>query len=128
MIWSRDRGTPYVPSPLLHDNRLYVVRDGGFISAHNATTGEPIYRSVRMPVGHTFKSSPVGANGKIYLASEQEDVIVLKMGDEPDVLAVNTLEDQVFVASPAIVGGEIFLRSDSTLFCISEKAPAAEGE
>ncbi len=128
VLWSTTRYTSYVPSPLLNDNRLYVVRDGGFISAYDATTGEPIYQSVRLPVGHTFKSSPVGVDGKIYLASEQEDVIVLKMGDKPDVLAVNTLEDQAFVATPAIVDGEIFLRSSSTLFCISACEPAAEGE
>jgi outer membrane protein assembly factor BamB len=125
VLWSTTRDTAYVPSPLLNDNRLYVVRDGGFISAYNATTGTPVYQSVRLPVGHTFKSSPVGVNGKIYLASEQDDVIVLKMGDKPDVLAVNTLKDQVFVASPAIVDGEIFLRGSSTLFCISARTPAA---
>ena len=91
VLWSTTRNNAYVPSPLLHENRLYVVRDGGFLSAYNASTGVPVYQSVRLPVGHTFKSSPVGVNGKIYLASEQDDVIVLKMGDKPDVLAVNTL-------------------------------------
>lgn len=121
VLWSTTRDNAYVPSPVLHDNRLYVVRDGGFLSSYNATTGTPYYRAVRLPVGHTFKSSPVGVNGKLYLASEQDDVFVVKMGDTPDVLAVNTLEDQVFVASPAIVDGEIFLRGASTLFCVSDR-------
>lgn len=121
VLWSTDRYTAYVPSPLLTDGKLYVVRDAGFISAYVAATGEAIYKSARMPVGHTFKSSPVGVNGKIYLASEQNDVLVLSMGDEPKVLALNTLGDQAFVASPAIVDGEIFLRGSSALFCISEK-------
>ena len=125
VLWSTTRNNAYVPSPLLHQNRLYVVRDGGFLSAYDATTGSPVYQQIRLPVGHTFKSSPVGVNGKIYLASEQDDVMVLKMGDKPDVLAVNTLKDQVFVASPAIVDGEIFLRGSSTLFCISGRTPAA---
>jgi hypothetical protein len=63
----------------------------------------------------------VGAAGKLYLSSEEGDVIVLKMGPEYEVLAVNTLKDQSFIASPAIVDGEMFLRSETTLFCISEK-------
>jgi outer membrane protein assembly factor BamB len=121
VLWSTTRDNAYVPSPLLIDNRLYVVRDGGFLTSYNAATGAPVFRSVRLPVGHTFKSSPVGANGKLYLASEQDEVFVLKLGNKPDVLAVNTLKDQVFVASPAIVDGEIFLRGASQLFCISAK-------
>jgi outer membrane protein assembly factor BamB len=119
VLWSASKGNPYVPSPVLYDNRLYLLRDGGFLSAYNAATGAPFYELTRLPVGHTFKSSPVGANGKIYLASEDDDVFVVKMGDKPDVLAVNKLTDQVFVASPAIVDGEIFLRGQSTLFCIA---------
>ena len=75
---------------------------------------------VRLPRPYNFKASPVGANGKIYLASEQGDVIVLKMSDKLEVLATNTLEDQIFIASPVIVEGEIFLRSQNTLYCISE--------
>ncbi|MQA29810.1 MAG: hypothetical protein GEU82_08225 [Luteitalea sp.] len=65
-----------------------------------------------------FKSSPVGANGKLYLASENDDVIVVKMGRTFELLATNTLKDQVFIATPAIVDGEIYLRSQNTLFCI----------
>ena len=127
ILWSASKGNPYVPSPVLHENRLYLARDGGFLSAYNATTGTPVYEQVRLPVGHTFKSSPVGANGKLYLASEDDDVFVVKMGDKPDVLAVNTLKDQVFVASPAIVDGEIFLRGQSTLFCIAAGGSRAGG-
>jgi hypothetical protein len=76
---------------------------------------------VRLPEGHSFKASPVGAAGKLYLASEEGDVIVVKMGPELEVIATNTLKDQIFIASPAIVNGEIFLRGQSTLYCISEK-------
>ena len=60
----------------------------------------------------------MGASGKLYLASEQGDVIVVKMGENFEVLATNTLEDQVFIASPAILDGEIYLRGQNTLFCI----------
>ena len=60
----------------------------------------------------------MGANGKLYLATENEDVVVLRMGEQFEVLATNTMTDQVFIATPAIAGGELFLRSKTTLFCI----------
>ena len=90
------------------------------VSCYNARTGEPYYHQVRLPKTYSFKSSPVGANGRLYLASENEDVIVLKMGEKFEVLATNTMPDQVFIATPAIAGGEIFLRSKTTLFCIGK--------
>jgi hypothetical protein len=91
------------------------------ISAFDAKTGEAFYHQVRLPNPYSFKASLVGAAGKLYLSSEQGDVIVLKMGPEYEPLAVNTFKDHSFIASPAIVDGEIFLRSETTLFCVSEK-------
>ena len=64
----------------------------------------------------------MGADGRLYLASENEDVIVVKMGETFEVLGTNTLADQVFIATPAIAGGEIYLRSKTTLFCIRPAA------
>jgi outer membrane protein assembly factor BamB len=121
IVWSETRGTSYTPSPVLHEGKLYMLTDRGMLSCLNAETGEPFYHQVRLPEGHSFKASPVGAAGKLYLASEEGDVIVVKMGPELEVIATNTLKDQIFIASPAIVNGEIFLRGQSTLFCISEK-------
>ena len=91
------------------------------ISAFNALTGEPFYSQVRLPKSYNFKASPVAANGKLYLATEDSDVVVVKLGEKFEVLATNTIADQVFIATPAIAGGEIFLRGQNTLFCISEK-------
>jgi outer membrane protein assembly factor BamB len=121
VVWSQTRGNSYTPSPVIYDNKLYVLTDNGMVSCYNARTGEPFYQQTRLPKAYSFKSSPVGANGKLYLASENEDVIVLKMGEKFEVLATNTLTDQMFIATPAIYGGEIFLRSQNRLYCISEK-------
>jgi outer membrane protein assembly factor BamB len=122
IVWTESKGTSYTPSPVLHDGRFYMLTDRGLLSCLNAETGEPHYHQVRLPGGdHHFKASPVGAAGKLYLANEGGDVIIVKMGSEFEVIATNTLKDQVFIASPAIVDGEIFLRGQSTLFCISEK-------
>ncbi len=119
IIWSQTRGNSYTPSPVLHDNKLYVLTDNGMISCYNARTGEPYYHQVRLPKPYSFKASPVGANGKLYLASENDDIIVLRMGEKYEVLATNTMPGQMFIATPAITGGEIFLRSQTHLYCIS---------
>lgn len=120
ILWSHTRGIPYTASPVLHENKLYVATDSGQISCFNIATGEPYYQQVRLPRPYNFKASPVGANGKLYLASEEGNVIVLKMGEKFEVLATNVLEDQTFIASPVIVEGELFLRSQNHLYCISE--------
>jgi outer membrane protein assembly factor BamB len=118
VVWTQVKGNSYTASPVLFDNKLYVLTDNGMMSCYNAKTGEPYYHQVRLPKTYNFKSSPVGANGKLYLASENEDVLVLRMGEKFEVLATNTMANQVFIATPAITGGEIFLRSKTTLFCI----------
>lgn len=120
ILWTNQRANSYTASPLLHDNKLYFVTDNGFLSCFNATTGEPYYQQVRLPKPYSFKASPVGANGKLYLSTEDGDVVVLKMGEEYEVIATNTLEGHSFISSPAIVNGEIFLRSQTSLFCIRE--------
>ncbi len=88
------------------------------LSAFDTKTGKPHYQQRRLPKPYNFKSSLVGANGKLYLASENDDVIVVRMGWTFEVLATNTLQDQVFIATPAIVDGKIYLRGQNTLFCI----------
>jgi outer membrane protein assembly factor BamB len=121
VAWSHTRGLAYTTSPVLYDNKLYVVTDNGMVSAFNAVTGEPYYAQTRLPKAYNFKASPVGANGKLYLATEDGDVVVLKMGEKFEVLATNTLTDQVFIASPVIADGEIYLRGQNTLFAIREE-------
>jgi outer membrane protein assembly factor BamB len=127
VVWSQTKGNSYTASPVIFDNKLYVLTDNGQISCYNARTGEPFYQQQRLPKPYSFKSSPVGANGKLYLASENDDVVVLKMGEKFEVLSTNTLTGQVFIATPAIMGGEIFLRGQNAqggagrLYCIHEK-------
>ncbi len=118
IVWTADRGLSYTPSPVLHDGKLYIVTDNGQLSCFDAKTGKAYYQQQRLPKPYNFKASLVGANGKLYLAAEDGDVIVVKMGETFEILATNTLKDQTFISTPAIAGGEIFLRSQNTLFCI----------
>jgi outer membrane protein assembly factor BamB len=118
IAWENQRGNSYTPSPVLHDGILYLLTDSGMLSALDATTGKPHYAQQRLPKPYQFKASPVGANGKLYLATENEDVVVVKMGSTFEVLATNSLKDQTFIATPAIAGGELYLRGQNTLFAI----------
>ena len=118
IAWSTARGVSYTPSPLLHDGRLYVVSDAGLVSCFDALTGRPVFEQRRLPKPYAFKASPVGANGKLYLATEEGDVVVLSLSDRFEVLATNALTDQSFIASPLVADGSIFLRSRTHLFRI----------
>jgi outer membrane protein assembly factor BamB len=120
VLWSQTRGLSYTPSPVLDDNKYYTLTDTGMLSCFNATTGEPYYQQQRLLQADSFKASPVGAGGRLYLASENGTVTVVKMGEKFDVLATNTMADQVFVASPVVVEGDLFLRSKTHLFCVSD--------
>jgi outer membrane protein assembly factor BamB len=121
ILWKNDRGNSYTPSPVLHDGKLYMLTDSGMLSCLNAKTGEAYYRQQRLPKPYNFKASPVGVNGKLYLSSEEGDVIVVKMGEKYEVLATNTMPDQMFISSPAVAEGSLYLRSQNTLYCIREK-------
>jgi len=118
IVWQNQRGNSYTPSPVLHDGKLYVLTDTGMLSCFEAKTGKPFYQQARLPKPYSFKSSLVGANGKLYMASENEDVVVVGMGEKFEVLATNTLKDQIFISTPAILDNEIYLRGQNTLFCI----------
>lgn len=120
VAWSHTRGTAYTASPVLFDNKYYVLSDNGLIHCYNATTGEPYYQQKRLPEPDSFKASPIAANGKLYLASESGVVTVLRMGEQFEVIATNRFTDQKFISSPVVAAGELFLRSATHLFCISE--------
>ncbi len=118
IVWQNQKGNSYTASPVLHDGKLYVVTDSGMLSCFDAKTGKPFYQQQRLPKPYNFKASPVGVNGKLYLATEEGDVVIVKMGETYEVLATNTLDGQVFIGTPAIADGEIYLRGQNTLFCI----------
>jgi outer membrane protein assembly factor BamB len=118
IVWQNQRGNSYTSSPVLYGGTLYVLTDTGMLSAFDAKTGKPYYQQMRLPKPYNFKSSPVGVNGKLYLASEDEDVIVVRMGENFEVLATNTIPGEMFIATPAVVDGDIYLRGRNTLYGI----------
>ena len=121
IAWTLDRDTPYVPSPLLYDGLLYVLKsNNGILSVFDAATGKPHYATQRLDAVPNVFASPVGAAGRVYIPGREGSTLVLKHGPTFETLAVNTLDDG-FDASPALVEGEIYLRGHRTLYCIAEK-------
>jgi outer membrane protein assembly factor BamB len=118
VAWETTRGTSYTASPALHEGRLYVIADNGMMSVFDAASGTPHYVQQRLPKPYNFKASPLVVNDRVYLATEEGDVVVVKTGNTFEVLATNTLTDQSFIASPIVVENDIFLRSRTHLFRI----------
>ncbi|MBM3839914.1 MAG: hypothetical protein FJ398_18480, partial [Verrucomicrobia bacterium] len=114
LAWKQTRGLPYVPSPLFYEGRVYVIKNGGMASCYEARTGRVLYQEERLGALGDYYASPVAADGKIYYASQQGVVTVVKAGDTFHVLARNDLEEQI-MATPAIVDGNIYLRTANYL-------------
>jgi outer membrane protein assembly factor BamB len=121
VAWRTEKGTPYVPSPLLIGDHLYITKgNNGVLSCLNARTGEPIIDQDRIPGIDNIYASLVGVGGRIYVTGRDGTTVVLKHGDEVEVLATNTVGEDVD-ASPAIVGDVMYIRGAEHLFCIGEK-------
>ena len=119
IVWSLDRDTPYVPSPVLHDGILYFTKsNSGILSAYDAATGRNLYGPVRLPGIRDVYASPVVAGGRLYVTSRDGATLVAEAGPEFVVLSANRLDDG-FDASPAVAGGEIYLRGQRHLYCIA---------
>ena len=121
VVWTADRDTPYVPSPLLYEGTLYFLKsNNGLLSAFDARTGKPHYQAQRIEALPTVFASPVAASGRVYILGQQGTAVVLKHGPAVEILATNTLDDR-FDASPALAEGEMYLRGYKRLYCVAEK-------
>ena len=120
LVWRRDRDTPYVSSPLLHEGLLYVFKSlQGILTVLDARTGAVRHGPARLIDIPDLYASPVAAAGRVYVAGRDGAVVVLRHGGNFETLAVNRLEDG-FDASPAVVGDELYLRGRRSLYRISK--------
>jgi outer membrane protein assembly factor BamB len=115
VAWRSDTGAPYVSSVLVYDGLLYFGSDTGVITCVDAATGEKLWQE---RTGGIFSSSPVAGDGKIYFSSETGETFVYASGRQPKLLTENSIDGRI-VASPAIAGGRIYLRSDDRLIAIA---------
>lgn len=121
LLWKYGKGTPYVPSPLLLNGRLYFTQaNQNLLTVLDARTGKPLLEQERLTGARSFYSSPVSAAGRIYLAAQDGTTLVFKEGDRPELIATNRLNDSID-ATPALAGTQVFLRAHSRLYCIEGK-------
>jgi outer membrane protein assembly factor BamB len=115
VAWKQTRGLPYVPTPLLYRDRLYLIRNGGLLSCFNATNGAALYREERIGALGDYYASPVAARGKICVVSQNGATTIFAAGDELKILAKNSLGEPV-LATPAITDNTLFIRTGSALY------------
>jgi outer membrane protein assembly factor BamB len=118
IVWRVTRGAPQKPSLLLNGDLLFMINDAGVAQCLDAKTGEVVWRA---RVGDTYSASPLLAGGRIYMFSEDGKATVIEAGREYKVLAENRL-DEGFMASPAVDGDALFLRTVTHLYRIEEGA------
>lgn len=119
--WKYQRPVPQVPSTLLYQGTLFMVNDSGILISFDPATGNVIKQGRLKGAIDKYFASPVGADGKVYLISQDGTVSVVKATGEWDVLAVNALGDEVF-ATPAIADGKLYVRTKSALYCFGNSA------
>ena len=121
VAWTYSKNLPYVPSPIVYRDKLYLLKDGPLMTCLDAKTGKPVYEAERVKAGARYYSSPVAANGHIYIAALDGTVAVIAAGDdEPTVVHSVKLAEGVR-ATPAIAHNTLYVRSDKFLYAFAEK-------
>ncbi len=118
LAWTIERGSPYTSTPLVYDGILYMVTDAGILSAYDPATGARIYQQ-RLAAGAGISASPVAAGGRIYLASEDGDVFVVRAGRTFELLSTNPM-GEVVMATPALDGNSIIVRTAGHVVAIGK--------
>jgi len=117
IAWRKTGRGSYMPTPLIYNGLVYVLANQGLFDAYDLATGREIYRRRLEPVGSGFSSSPIAADGRLYLSSEDGDIFVIQGGAEFKVLSKNAMGEPV-MATPAIAGGTMYVRGERQLFAI----------
>ena len=118
--WRYQKGLPMIPAPLVYQNVYYLLRDGGIVTALDPSTGKMLKEGRSAGALGEYYASPVAADGKIYLASVEGKISVLKAGGDWSVLGVNDLAEEIH-ATPALSDGRIFVRTKTSLYCFGAR-------
>lgn len=120
VAWKYTRGLPYVPSSLLYRGKFYMARDGGMVTCLDAKTGKPYYEQERLGALGSYYPSPVAADGRIYICSNDGKFTVIAAGEKPEVLSRAELGVRSFT-TPAIAHDKLYIRTADHLWCFGEK-------
>ncbi|HEV1287523.1 MAG TPA: PQQ-binding-like beta-propeller repeat protein, partial [Bryobacteraceae bacterium] len=119
IAWSDPKGGTYSPTPVVYEGGLYVLNEVGILTRFDAKTGKQSYRN-RLASGGAFTSSPWAYNGRIFCLDEEGTTYVVKAGEKFEMLRVNSL-DEMALATPAIAGERLLLRTESKLYSLRGK-------
>ena len=114
VLWRVGTGAPYVSSIVYAEGLLYMANGAGIVTAVDAAMGERVWQE---RIGGVFSASPVAGDGKVYLVSESGETVVLRAGRTPEVISRNRIGERT-VASPAVAGGMLFLRTDEHVVAV----------
>jgi hypothetical protein len=128
VAWSSPRDGPYIATPLVYRGYLYVVAANGVLTVFDAATGARAYQRRIGEGGGAYSASPIAADGRIYLTSEDGDIYVIKEGPAYELIATNSM-GEVCLATPAIAQGQMFIRTTGHLLAVTNGiTPAAKPE
>jgi outer membrane protein assembly factor BamB len=122
VVWTREKAGSYMPTPIVYDGLLYVLKNQGILTCYDLASGELRYEQRLPDVASGFSGSPVAADGKIYMPSEDGDVLVIRAGPSFALVARNAM-GQPLMASPAISDGMLLVRGEHDLFAIGAERP-----
>jgi outer membrane protein assembly factor BamB len=127
VAWSKQRGGSYMPTPLVYGDYLYVCSNNGVLSVYEAKSGVRAYQQRLGDKGGAFSASPIAAVGKIYLASEDGEIFVVRAGAKYELLSANMI-GEVMMATPAISDGMIIVRGQNNVYAIAERQVEKTGK
>ena len=121
IIWKKSELGTDVPTPAAADGKVYLLSDKGAVTCMDIATGKELWMGQPEKNRNNFSSSPILADGKVYITREDGKTFVLAQGNDFKVLAANELDGSQAVATPVFVDGHIYIRTDTHLFCIGAK-------
>jgi outer membrane protein assembly factor BamB len=119
VIWSNDKGAPYVASPLFYEGRLYLVKDGGLLTIYEAATGKVLLEKERLGITGDFYASPVASDHRIFIGSQGGVLMSLKSGDKLEVLSKTDLGKPS--ATPVVLDDTMYVRTSGNLWAFRDK-------
>jgi outer membrane protein assembly factor BamB len=117
VLWRFEKSLPDVPAPLVYNDVVYLVRSGGIATTLNALTGKVLRQARLTGALDDYYASPVGVDGKVYVASEHGKVVVLRASGDWDILAINEFDSDIY-ATPALSEGRMYIRTGKALYAV----------
>ena len=124
MLWTRERSGSYMPTPMIYQGYLYVLKNEGIFACYELASGEKKYETRLVSVGSGFSASPVAADGRLYLSGEDGDIFVIQAGPEFKLLTRNPM-GQPLMATPAISRGMMLVRGEKDVIAVGRRATKA---